>query len=101
MYNQGNINLTYHDGILLAERRNFSGNNITNLKPSQKFGITSGDDRWVQPEKSPFEYKGKVYPSCEGYIIFADNKQERFEFNEENKEIVWTGPDARHKWIRG
>ena len=83
------------------ERRNLSGNNITNPKPSQKFGITSGDDRWVQPENPTVKYNGTVQPSCEGYIIFADNKRETFEFSEESKEIVWTGSDARQKWIRG
>ena len=101
MYNQGNINLTYHDGNLLVERRNLSGNNITNAKPSKKFGITSDDDRWVQLENPTVKYNGRVEPSCKGYIIFADNKQERFEFSEESKEIVWTGPDATQKWIRG
>ena len=101
MYNQGNINLTYHNGILSVECKNSSSNNITKLKLSHKVGITSGDDRLVQLENSIVKYKGEVKPSCEGYITFADNKQETFEFSEENKEIVWTGPDAKDKWIRG
>ena len=46
-------------------------------------------------------YIGKIRPSCEGYITFGDNKQKEFEFNEKNKEIFWTGPDAEDKWIRG
>ena len=83
------------------ECRNLIGNDITKLKPSQKVGISSRDDRWVQLENWIVKYKGKVKPSCEGYIIFAGNKQETFEFSEENKEIVWTGPDARDKCIRG
>ena len=101
MYNQGNISLTYQNGNLLVECRKLSENNIINLKPSQKVGINFGDDRWVQLEKSTVSYTGKVEPSCEGYIIFDDNKEEKFEFSEENKEIIWTGPDARDKWIRG
>ena len=101
MYNQGNINLTYHNGILSVECKNSSGNSITKLKPSHKVGITSGDDRLVQLENLIVKYNGEVKPSCEGYITFTDNKQETFEFSEENKEIVWTGPDAKDKWIRG
>ena len=101
MYNQGNINLTYNNGNLDVEYKNSSGNNITKLKPSHKREITSGDDGREQLENSTVKYKGEVEPSCEGYIIFADNKQETFKFSEENKEIVWTGPDARAKWIRG
>ena len=83
------------------ELRTLSGNNITNPKPSQNIGITSGDDRWVQLENPTVKYNGTVQPSCEGYIIFPDNKRETFEFSEESKEIVWTGSDARQKWIRG
>ena len=101
MYNQGNINLTYHNGNLDVEFKNSSGDNITKLKPSHKPEITSGDDGREELENSTVKYKGEVKPSCEGYIIFADNKQETFEFSEENKEIVWAGPDARAKWIRG
>ena len=44
---------------------------------------------------------GKVKPSCEGYITFVDNEHETFEFNEEDKEIIWYGSHARDKWIRG
>ena len=43
---------------------------------------------------------GKVKPSCKGYITFGGNKQE-FEFNVEDKEIIWYGSRARDKWIRG
>ena len=101
MYNEGNINLTYRNGELLVERRNMSRNNITDFKPSQKVRNTSGDDRWVHIKNWPFRYDGVVQPSCEGYIIFDDNKQETFEYSEENKEIVWTVPDTRDKWIKG
>ena len=41
-----------------------------------------------------------VKPSCEGYITFGGNKWE-FEFNVEDKEIIWYGRRARDKWIRG
>ena len=44
---------------------------------------------------------GKVKPSCEGYIVFEDNEQETFEFNEEDKEIVWYGDHSRDKWKQG
>ena len=101
MYNQGNISLTYHNGTLVVEYKSSSGNNITKLKPSYKVETTSGDDGREQLESSTVKYKGEVKPSCEGYIAFANNKQEPFEFSEENKEIVWIGPDARDKWIRG
>ena len=101
MYNQGNINLTYHNGILLVECKSSSGNNIRKLKLSHKVEITSCEDGLVQLENSTAHYKGEVNASCEGYIKFADNKKEAFEFSEKNKEIVWTGPDARDKWIRG
>ena len=100
MYNEGSINLTYRNGKLFVECRNMSGNNITNFKPSQIVRITSGDDRWVQIKNSTVKY-GEVKPSCEGHIIFDDNKQETFEYSEENKEIVWTVPDTRDKWIKG
>ena len=86
MYNQGNINLTYHNGILIVEN---------------KTETISGDKGRVQLQNLTVKYEGKVKPSCEGYITFADNKQETFKFNEKNKEIVWNGPDARDNWIRG
>ena len=47
------------------------------------------------------KFTGKVKPSCEGYIVFDDTEQETFEFNEEDKEIVWYGDRAREKWIQG
>ena len=47
------------------------------------------------------KFTGKVKPSCEGYIVFDDTEQETFEFNEEDKEIVWYGDRARDKWIQG
>ena len=101
MYNQGNINLTYQNGSLDVECKNWNCNNITKLKPSHKPEITSGDDGREELENSTVKYKGEVKPSCEGHIIFADNKQKMFEFSEENKEIVWTRPDGRAKWIKG
>ena len=101
MYNEGNVNLTYHNGIVVVECKNLSGSNITKLNPSHEVEITSGRDGPVQRENSTVKYKGEVKPSCEGYITFADNKHETFEFSEAKKEIVWTGPDTRDKWIRG
>ena len=92
MYNQGNINLTYDNGTLSVEFKNLSGDNIS------KFKIYNGQEKH---ENSTDKYTGEVKPSCEGYITFADNEKGTFEFNEENKEIVWTGPDGREKWIRG
>ena len=47
------------------------------------------------------KFTGKVKPSCEGYMVFDDNEQKAFEFNEEDKEIVWYGDRARDKWIQG
>ena len=44
---------------------------------------------------------GSVKPSCEGYITFYNNEQETFEFNEEDKEIIWSGEHAIDKWIKG
>lgn len=44
---------------------------------------------------------GEVQSSCEGYLTFGDNEQEKSEFNEEDKEIVRYGGHARDKWIRG
>ena len=101
MYNQGNINLTYDNGFLVVEYKNSGGNNVTRLKPFHKVDSTSCHDGLVQLENSTVKYVGEVKPSCEGYMKFADNKQEAFKFSEEKKEIVWTGPDARDKWIRG
>ena len=46
-------------------------------------------------------YYGTVKPSCEGYITFDNKEQKTFEFVERDKEIVWSGPDAGKKWIRG
>ena len=101
MYNQGNINLTYHNGILIVENKIPSGNNITKPKPSHEIETNSGDKGRVQLQNLTVKYEGEVKSSCEGYITFADNKQETFRFNEKNKEIVWNGPDARDNWIRG
>ena len=72
MYNQGNINITYDNGNISVEFKNLTD-----------------------------KYTGEVKPSCEGHITLADNEKKTFEFSEENKEIVWTGLDARDKWIRG
>ena len=47
------------------------------------------------------KFTGKVKRSCEGYMVFDDNEQKTFEFNEEDKEIVWYGDRARDKWIQG
>ena len=56
---------------------------------------------------------GEVKHSCEGFITFDDNKQKTFEFNENDKEIVWYGSHvtyrsikdcfnlATDKWIKG
>ena len=99
MYNEGNISITYDNGTLVVEYKSSSGNNIT--KFNYKVEFTSRDDGREQLESSTVKYKGEVKPSCEGYIAFANNKQEPFEFSEENKEIAWIGPDARDKWIRG
>ena len=46
-------------------------------------------------------FTGSVKPSCEGYITFDNNEQETFEFNEEDKEIIWSGERARGKWMKG
>ena len=72
MYNDGSINIIYENGNLHVQIRN-SSNSIV----------------------------GKVKPSCEGSIIFGDNEQKTFEFNEKNKEIVWYGRRAINKWIKG
>ena len=47
------------------------------------------------------KFTGKVKPSCEGYIVLDGNELKKFEFNEEDKEIVWYGDRARDKWIQG
>ena len=47
------------------------------------------------------KFTGKVKLSCEGYLVLDDNEQKTFEFNEEDKEIVWYGDRARDKWIQG
>ena len=73
MYNDGSINISYQNGDLRVFFKNSSRQNIT----------------------------GKVKPSCEGYITFADNKRQAFEFNEEVKEIVWYGSTTTDKWTRG
>ena len=72
MYNEGNINISYYNGNLRVYCKNSSR-----------------------------RYFGKVKLSCEGYITFDNNEQKTFEFNEINKEIVWSGADTGEKWIRG
>ena len=72
MYNDSKINISHNNGDLEVQYANSSGIN-----------------------------SGKIRPSCEGYILFGDNGKKEFEFNEKNKEIVWTGPDAEDKWIGG
>ena len=101
MYNQGNINIMYDNGNISVEFKNLSDNNLTKLKPYYRYEITSGHNGQEKHEKLTGKYTGEVKPSCEGYITIADNEKKTFEFSEENKEIVWTGPDARDKWIRG
>ena len=73
MYNDGSVNVSYQNGDLHLHCQNFSNENII----------------------------GKVKPSCEGFIIFGASEQKTFEFNEEDKEIVWYGSNATDKWIRG
>ena len=46
-------------------------------------------------------FTGNIKPSCKGYIEFDNNEPKTFEFNEEDKEIVWYGDRARDKWIQG
>ena len=99
MYNDGNISITYNNGNLSVQFKSSSSNNKRNLIPTLKVRNTSGDDRRVQPENSIAI--GEVNALCKGYVKFPNNKQEAFEFNEEDKEIVWTGYDARDKWIKG
>ena len=72
MYNDGSINIIYENGNLHVQIRNSSKSIV-----------------------------GKVKPSCEGSIIFGDNEQKTFEFNEKNKQIVWYGRRAVNKWIKG
>ena len=43
---------------------------------------------------------GEVKVSCEGFITFGDNKQKTFEFNEEDKQIVWYGSHVTDKLIK-
>ena len=73
IYNSGEISISYEDGDLEVHIHRSSIKKIT----------------------------GKVKPSCEGYIVFDDNEQETFEFNEEDKEIVWYGDHSRDKWKQG
>lgn len=103
MYNGGSINISYHNGDLLVQikKANLSGEGIGKRKPTPKGENTLDDNLHLQYENSISKYKGKVNPSCEGYIIIDDDKQETFEFSEENQEIVWTAPDTRAKWMRG
>ena len=72
MYNDSSINISYHNGNVQVQFGNLSGKNI-----------------------------GVIKPSCEGFIKFGSNEQKSFLFNEENKEIIWSGPEAEGKWIRG
>ena len=44
---------------------------------------------------------GKIWPSCDGYMIFGNKERKEFKFNEKKKEIVWNGRDAEDKWIQG
>ena len=73
IYNDGNITISYHGGDLQVHIKNSNREN----------------------------FAGSVKPSCEGYITFGNNEQEAFEFNEEDKEIIWSGERARDKWIKG
>ena len=73
IYNDGNITISYHGGDLQVHIKNSNREN----------------------------FAGSVKPSCEGYITFDNNEQEAFEFNEEDKEIIWSGERARDKWIKG
>ena len=84
MYNNGSVNISYQNGDLRVHCQNSSSKNI-----------------------------GEVKPSCDGFIIFGNNNKKRFEFNEEDNEIVWYGShttdksikdcfsNATDKWIRG
>ena len=72
MYNNGSVNISYQNGDLRVHCQNSSSKNII----------------------------GEVKPSCEGFITFGDNKQKPFEFNEENKEIVWYDSHATDKSIK-
>ena len=85
MYNNGSVNIRYQNGDLRLHCQNSSSKNII----------------------------GEVKPSCEGFIAFGNNNQKTFEFNEEDKEIVWYGihatdksrrdcfSRATDKWIKG
>ena len=72
MYNDSSINISYYNSNLEVRFTNKTGKNI-----------------------------GKIRPSCDGYMIFGNNKRKEFEFNEKKKEIVWTGLGAKYKWIGG
>ena len=72
MYNNGSVNISYQNGDLRVHCQNSSSKNII----------------------------GEVKPSCEGFITFGDNKQKPFEFNEEDKEIVWYDSHATDKSIK-
>ena len=73
VYNDGNKTISYQGGDLQVDIKNSSRQNFT----------------------------GSVKPSCEGYITFDNNERETFEFNEEDKEIIWSGQRGRGKWIKG
>ena len=73
MYNNGSINISYQNGDLRVHCKNSSSKIFT----------------------------GKVKPSCEGHITFVDNEQKTFQFNEEDKEVVWYDGHATDKWIGG
>ena len=75
MYSDGSINVSYN------------GHNNDNIQ--------------VYCKNSSQTYYGTVKPSCEGYITFDNKEEKAFEFDQRNKEIVWSDPDAGEKWIRG
>ena len=85
MYNDSRINISYHNGDLEVQIISIKTPQIGTVKYTYLSSI----------------YIGKIRPSCKGYITFGDKGQKEFEFNEKNKEIVWTGPDAEDKWIGG
>ena len=72
MYNNGSINISYHNG-----------------------------DLEVQVTKQKVIGIGKIRPSCDGYITSGNNKGKEFAFDGKKKEIVWTGPGSEDKWIGG
>ena len=71
MYNNGSVNISYENGDLRLHCQNSSSINIGKVKP------------------------------CEGFITFGENEQKTFEFNEEDKQIVWDSSHATDKWIMG